>query len=264
MNDLSKNLIDKIKKENIAPKARWFFLAKDKLFWLLFGLSIIVGGLSFGVILYFASDNDLITFYWSRQGFVNQVLTTLPYLWLVLIILVSYLASLNLHATKNGYRLPVKNIIFLSILASLVIGTGTYVLGFGSYLDYRFGRFPFYKSLDERRFEFWLQPSDDRLAGKIVKFNNKTDFELLDFQKKTWRVIVNEKTFWSPRITKETGELVRITGEQIDETSFKATEIQPWRRPNFNGGPRPLFAPPVFDEFDDVLFERKMPRNRNR
>ena len=235
---LSKNLIDKIKEEKIAPKARWRFLAKAKLLWLLFGISIIIGGLSFGVILYFAGDNDLVTIFWAKQGFVNQLLSTLPHIWLILIVIISYLASLNFSATKTGYRLRPRNVIALSLMASLIIGATAYAFGFGAHLDTRFGQaLPFYKSLGERRFEFWLQPEAGRLAGEIIIYKDNLSFQLKDPQQKTWVIYTNQETFWAPPIERGTGQLVRVIGEQTADCEFSATGIYPWQRANF--GPHP-------------------------
>lgn len=246
MTDLSEKLIEKIKEEKITPKPRWQFLTKDWFFWLMFGLSIIIGGLSFAAIIYFATDNDLVTFYWARQDFLNELLLTLPYIWLGLIAFVAYLATINLSATKTGYHFRSRNVVILSVTSSIIIGLAAYSLGFGSYLDNRFGQaLPFYKSLGERRSQFWQQPDADRLAGKIKKID-QSSFELEDFQRKIWIVHLTDRTFWVSQIKKESGEMVRLLGERKSPTSteFVATGIYPWHRPNFGPRPNPFSPPP--------------------
>jgi len=258
MTDLSKKIIGKIKEEKIAPKPRWQFLAKDWFFWSMFISSIIIGGLSFGTIIYFATDNDLVTFYWSRQGFLNELLVTLPYLWIGLIAFVAYLAIINLSATKTGYHFKPRNLVILSLVSSLFIGLIAYDFGLGSYLDNRFGQsVPFYKSLKERRSQFWQQPEADRLVGEINKIEI-TQIEITDFRQKKWKIFVDDKTFWAPQIKKSQGEIVRILGKQKSLTEFAATGIYPWQKPNFGPRPNPFSPPPI-----PMILERnfKIPRN---
>lgn len=260
MTNLSEKLIEKIKEEKIAPKPRWQFLAKDWFFWLMFCLSIIIGGLSFGAIIYFATDNDLVTFYWSRKDFLNELLVTLPYIWLGLIVFVAYLATVNLSATRTGYHFRPKNIVISSLVSSLLIGAVAYSFGFGSYLDNRFGQaLPFYKSLGERRSQFWQQPDAARLAGKIKNLG-KTTFEIVDFQQKTWIIQTTENTFWAPQIKKENGEMIRIVGSQKSPTEFTAIEIYPWHRPNFGPRPSPFDNPPPPPNF---MIERNSSSSRS-
>jgi hypothetical protein len=56
-NNLEKRILDKIKKENIKPLPRWFFILKNSFFLSIFGISIFMGSLSFSIIFYIFSDN---------------------------------------------------------------------------------------------------------------------------------------------------------------------------------------------------------------
>jgi hypothetical protein len=51
--DLSKEVLEKIKKQRLKPKSKWHFVLKDSAVWFVFAASIILGALSFSVILHF-------------------------------------------------------------------------------------------------------------------------------------------------------------------------------------------------------------------
>jgi hypothetical protein len=56
-NDFQKRILEKIKKEDIKPIPRWFFVLKNSFFVSLFGISIFIGSLAFSLLFYIFSDN---------------------------------------------------------------------------------------------------------------------------------------------------------------------------------------------------------------
>jgi len=59
MEEVTKNTLQKIKKENIKPIPKWQFLLKDSLVWGLFVLNLILGSIGFAIALYLLTNNDI-------------------------------------------------------------------------------------------------------------------------------------------------------------------------------------------------------------
>ena len=56
--NISKQVLEKIKDKKIKPKSKWEFLLKDYVWWFLGILALNIGGLAFSVIIYFLVNND--------------------------------------------------------------------------------------------------------------------------------------------------------------------------------------------------------------
>lgn len=225
---ISRKIFKKIKQDHLKSKPRWEFLLKDYIIWTFFGISLVVGGLAFSVILHMVVNNDWDLYQYVSGSFLGFLLATLPYFWLIVLFLFIVLAYYNLKHTKKGYLISLGKIVALSLFISLFLGGGLYAAGLGDSINNVFSRkVPFYNKVLERRCEMWNRPQKGLLAGKISGIENPRKFYLNDFQGKRWCVECPYHP-QCPHMGNSNSDSVKIIGE-IGKECFQARSIRPFR-----------------------------------
>ena len=133
--NLSKKIIEKIKEEHIQPKPKWQFSLKAYLVWLLSALSLFIGSLAFSVVLYLIINNDWDVYVHITDNLIKFTILSLPYLWIVLLLLFVIISYYNFKHTKKGYKYHFYIILLSSILLSIIFGSLLYSIGVGRALD---------------------------------------------------------------------------------------------------------------------------------
>ena len=67
--DISKDILNKIKEEDIKPKSKCSFIAKNVIFWAVFVLTLILGSLSTSIAIFMLRNN-----YWELHQKIGQSL----------------------------------------------------------------------------------------------------------------------------------------------------------------------------------------------
>lgn len=236
---ISENVIQKIEKNKIKPKARYIFVLKNLLLWLMGSVSIILGAISFSLIIYlFTSQNNLLI---NRFGanIWEIVLALIPLFWLVFLISFSFLFYFNLKKTKRAYKYSPLLIFFIGLIISFVLGASFYLLGFSkridSYLAYRIEP-RFYNHYLNPQMKFWSQPSKGRISGRIVDIKENS-FLIKDQNNQIWELVYDENLINRQVIALEHGTMIRAFGTLEKDNTFQLKEILACRH-NFPGGQR--------------------------
>ena len=82
-------------------------------------LFLIIGGFSFGVIIYLIQNKDWDLYAEMNESFASFVLLSLPYLWFVLLALFFIIAYFNFKHTKSGYKFKLYYVLLISIILSI-------------------------------------------------------------------------------------------------------------------------------------------------
>ena len=228
--NIAKKVLEQIKSKGILPKPRWRFLLKDYLIWLFFGLTIIVGSLASSIIIFMVRSND-----WDLYNRLHLpfFLKTLPYFWIIILLVFVFLAYYNFKHTKSGYRHRFYVILLAAVFLSFFFGFIFHLLRGGEAVEYRFQRaMPFYRQVFSRpnfehRLQAWSQPELGLLMGEVISVETPDNFELEDFGGKFWTVFNNEGIIYRRPFTLKQGVRLRAIGEIIDESNFKAFEVRP-------------------------------------
>jgi hypothetical protein len=234
MEKLSNKILQKIKEEKIEPKPRWQFLLKNYAFWAAFGVSVIIGGLAFCVVLGILVDNDWDIYRLAAENPGKKIFLSLPFLWILALVLFLAAAFYYCKRTKCGYRYEVYSIIGLSILGSVILGSiFHFSFGMGREMEALVAeKVPYYQKFyspcNDRI--LWLQPEKGLLAGEIIKISSPNSFDLKDFNDSFWVVKKDEDTFVLENEPLFEEEEVRIIGKQEEEKVFRAKEIRPWKK----------------------------------
>jgi hypothetical protein len=255
MSDIAKKALEQIKEEKISPEPKWKFLLKNWVYWGAFGLTILLGSLSFSVIFFVIRESDWDIFPRLNQSFLGFTLFILPRFWLVAVFLFLLLAILNFRHTKHGYRLSPSFIVTLSIIASVLIGGLLSYANVGKYLDDAlFEKYPLYGEMAGSHRNVWENPDNGLLSGIITS---------LDLEKNKALVIDRSRLLWDVNLEGLNGNIeglsvdfpARFIGKRTGSSSFSAEEIRPGKigspfkpiklkRPN-NNFREPFPLPPV-------------------
>lgn len=228
----AKKILKSIKDRKIKPKSKWLFLLRNYLVWLIFGLAIFVGAIATSVIIFSLTDNDWDLYKILDKSSVSYIIMSLPYIWIVILIIFSLLSYLNYKHTKTGYRIEPIKIISISVLLSVFFGSILFTGGFGEFIDYKLSKdIPYYEKMMAQRQLIWSNPEKGLLAGEVVKINSKNDFYIRSLSGEEWHII-GDSILWKGRASGSEGKKVKIIGRILGDNVFIAEEIRPW----FSGG----------------------------
>lgn len=245
MKDSSKKVLDKIDREKITPKPKWQFRLEQVGLWLLAVVSVLIGSNAVAAIIFRMVNNDWDALRFLERSPIAHSLATIPYVWLVLLGLFILLAYYNTRHTKKGYRYSTYGIVIGSILASIIVGTFLYAVGFGPRVHTFMERMPGMEKMMHSREEIWMHPENGFIAGEITGILSGVGaFEIRDLKNEQW-VIRPVKVYIDPQTVVEVGSMVRIVGQIYEPPIFEATKILPWE-----------MKPPVKDIFNGRRKER--------
>jgi len=231
--NIAKKILEKIKQANLKPKPKWQFTLFDILPWFLFTLAVLIGSLATSIIILMTRTND-----WDLYGRMGRFffLKTIPYFWIIILILFLVLAYINFNKTKGGYRYQFYIIILASVIISVVLGVLFYNLGFSENLEFRMQKqVPFYRNvimghMMKPQKMMWSNPEEGFLAGQVISITDNYDFIFKDFETNQWHIIATEDSYIHP-FRLETDMKLRLLGQKIAEELFEAQEIRPLTAP---------------------------------
>ncbi len=230
MKNLVADTIGKIKNEKIRPEPRWKYLAKKYSTWISFFTAALVGAAVFSVAYFLVSQLDWDLYAPSHRYSLFYYFSLIPYLWVIPLVILVFLAFLSLRKTESGYKYDFSKIT-LAVLGSLIfLGLLLAFSGFGGKINAALTRdFPGYGRLVTTKESQWSQPEKGLLAGTIDTVS-KSSIGLQDFSGKEWQINTDEKTIVRPSVNLESGQTIKVIGQEEGSRAFKASEIRPWQR----------------------------------
>lgn len=226
--NFDQELLDKIKDKKIEPKPKWQFLLKDYIIWVAGFISLLIGAIAVSLVIHMIFSDDLNIY--RRFGKVQPLeflLLSVPFFWLLCLLIFIALVYYDIKHTKKGYRYSAPIILVITIIASIVLGTGFYYFGFGQKIDDILGqRAPFYDRIINPHIRFWSNPEGGRLSGLVVAQTPESKIILVDEGGKEWSVSLEDtKRDVKPDI--KNGKPMRFLGQKTSDYEFKALEILP-------------------------------------
>lgn len=223
---ISKRILEKIQQKDIKPIAKWEFLFKEYFIWTIGLASFIFGSFAVAVIIYMVRYNDWGIYKNLNNSLLEFIVLTLPYFWIVILLLFVWLVNFNIKHTKKGYKYSYKIVLLISILASILVGAILYGAGVGQAMDDLFSKnVPFYKHLINRKIDMWSRPENGLLIG-VVHSRDNGMITLVDIRSNYWNVDTDEAEI-APVLILTEGEKLKILGRIIEESLFEAHRIFP-------------------------------------
>jgi len=230
MKNTSEEVFKKLKEENIKPRPYWHFVMKNYFIWMLFVISIILGSLAFSMILFMIRQLDWDIYRYLGESFLKTFFISLPYLWVLFLLLFIGVAYYNFLHTKRGYRFRFISIFLISLTLSALFGTGLYYNGFSENIEnVFFEKIPYYSKMVYTCEKQWMQPRKGLLAGIIKEIElSKNSIKLMDLNDQLWQIDTS-KTIWRGKLQPLNGLQIKLIGKMMDNTHFQAFEIRPWK-----------------------------------
>lgn len=222
--DFASRLVGTIQERELSPRPRWIFVLQNAAILGLLVVSVILGSLTVATSEFLLVDRD-----WDvarELGSRNTIATiqSLPYLWLAALILLVIVSYHLLTRTRRGYRFAPVTVLGGSVLMSLALGSGLYVVGVGPRThEYARVVVPAYDRLVVTRDRFWLNPSQGLLGGTVIGVTTTEAFALQDARGQVWLVAVSENASVPAR-----GVHVRVIGTSTGTSTFAAETVLPW------------------------------------
>jgi len=227
--NIIKDVLDKIKTEDIKPKSRWSFLVKNYLFWMAGVLAVAVGSIAVSVMIFVINNQE-----WSLAGraggFFYVLVYVLPYFWLVVFALFILVTYYNIRQIDGGYKYQLGVIIAIYFLLSILFGSVFYAVGLGEKTDdMLIMRSPFYGHFAEMPNKVWHKPGAGMMVGKIISLDdNKEMFNLLDINNKDW-IVDCRHAERPPMFILGQGQIVSVVGRPEDSNHFTAEAVLPFK-----------------------------------
>ncbi len=235
--DRSKFILDEIEKRHVELIPRWRFLVKRLSFWLLAAISVVTGGLAMATAIYvfidndFIADHDYIHRFFTERPLVEDIISSIPYVWLAALALFTLVAFFGFRHTKKGYRYSAPKVIAASLSASLFLSLCLNTVDVGGYIHrYLIENVHVYNNLINANEQRWTNSQKGFLGGKVIKIDNvQHQIVLRDFNMGIWRVDIN-KAEVRPKTQIAPGKYLKITGIKTGRRTFQALSIQSWEK----------------------------------
>ena len=242
-------ILDKIKVENIKPKAKWYFMVQHVALWVPGILVTGIGAIAVAGELYALTHTG-----WEYREFVYPstiafFIAMVPVLWMASFVLFGSLIVRALRTTHRGYRFSTKAILLGSITTSVIVGVGAYIFDELLKAD-TFIRYP----VHVREEAVWFSPDMGRLLGSI-EVKNDHMIILRDKDNMVWTIDMSGFGTTSFPFVEE-GNTIRIIGTSTDDHLFVACAVFPWE---LGGFPRSQTSSSSFNRSPKVRAMNKNP-----
>lgn len=222
--DISQIALEKIKESGIKPISKNVFNIKRVIFWSLVSFSVIIGAISFAIVLSILFTNDW--YLYNKLGF-GFIFKSLPYFWLLSLLVFTVLGDFYYRRTYLGYRHRTITIVGVYIILTIVSGSILHVIGMGRIVEESMSRnIPMYRGFMFDKNEFWSHPENGLLSGKIIGVNENL-IEVIDSNGVIWAIDIGD-AFIPARVDLKVGEIIKIVGDNDTDDIFRANEIRPW------------------------------------
>ena len=231
-NHVSDSFWSTIEKNHITPIPRWRFVLKQVTLWTLVALLAIIVSLAGAVALYislnhdFSINHDYTLTLLHDYPLLMSIVMSMPYSWLVLIVLFSLLVFTVVSRSKKGYSYDITRIITGLLLATLPLTTFFYTSGIGRsahwYLSENYGN---YYHLVNGNEQDWTHPEQGRLGGRVIRYDKKEKIMILkSFAHEFWRIDVKNAKIDSDTLLFP-GNYIKVKGVQTTKEGFLAHSI---------------------------------------
>jgi hypothetical protein len=223
--DFAKDLVKKIEQQALKPRPKWQFMAKEIGLWFLFGITVLIGGVASGLIM-FLLKYDFMPLFRQGAGF-RQMIMFFPFLWVIVLIIFVVLAYFNWEKTKKGYKINPVVVMIASIIISLILGAGLFAVNAAKYLEMKaYKHLPGYERIFNMKGQKWLDKKENIIAGEALSVIQDEKFRLKGFKGDEWLVFVEDVSDEQQKFKK--GDRLIVVGEKEDGFEFEAEHIKPW------------------------------------
>lgn len=237
----TEDILKHIKEAGVQPLPRNYFSYRNIGMWLLAVLSIIVGSLAVSSSIFRIVNIPRVLPPGMESLHLPLIVGLMPFLWIALVLLFSFLAFREIRATKRGYRYELSTLVLGLLLASVVMGIMFYATGVGARLDLFTARHaPFLAGLEHEQRTQWMHPEQGFLVGMVAS-TSPGQFILIDPKETRWIVLIEDDIEMNSLVD---GVRVGVRGEMVlgQDHTFRACDIRSLEFSGERGAPFPGFG----------------------
>lgn len=225
MTELEKKVLEAIESRNLVPRPYYVFFAKRSVFWTLAVLSIVLGALGVAVLLFAVSDYYATGWRTFDNLPLDDLIASIPAIWLVSIFFFTASAYYGLRKTRRGYRFRPAQIVALCLAASIGLGILFHFFEAGRLVnDFLASNFAYYREQTNVPFDEWNRPDEGFLGGTVESVDGKTSLRLKDFHGKEWFVDISGAIVKFDSPVEDEGDIA-IRGIKTGPSAFRAETI---------------------------------------
>lgn len=251
---LADSIMHKIEREQIKPVPGWRFVIWNGFYWVAWGVTIVVGSAAVAASIFVISNAGWKYYAATSSSFFEFFVKSLPYLWIVVLLIFIILSVENFKKTKRGYRLSLIWTLLTSVGLSCLGGAILFYFGFGYVIDEDLGQvIPFHQTMIEHQKTVWNNPPAGLVAGEVVEVDEAGQTMLMQTFNGTELNISTASLMTHDLETLANFNEVRVVGYFEDSASgevsvFTACLVIPWEiyghrdgsgRPKMPGWPPP-------------------------
>lgn len=167
--DISQIALERIKESGMKPLSKNVINLKRVFFWALVGFAVLVGSVAFSITLSLLFNNDW--YLYNKLGF-SFIFKSLPYFWVVCLLVFTVLGKLYYQKTLLGYRHTTAAIVGVYVVLTFSFGLVLYLLGDGESVEQSlFENVPFYRIVIFDRNDLWSHPEQGLISGRVIEVN---------------------------------------------------------------------------------------------
>ena len=169
----------------------------------------------------------------THENFLTFMVAIMPYIWVVLFALMTYISVYEIRNTKWGYRYSTIVILGSNVIFTILGAMLLHCLGLGYTLDKKLGeQIGMYMSLEKREQLMWQMPDEGRLVGVLEPLETPAEGETVimnfkDIKGVLWR-LSSEELSERERLLLNRAIPVRLLGTTTSDFSFHVCGVFPW------------------------------------
>lgn len=225
-------LFERIEAESITPTPKMAFVASEWGIWLVWVLTVVFGAAALAISGYVAMSAHYAIYEATHENFLTFMVAIMPYIWVGLFALMTYISVYEIKKTKRGYRYSTVLILGSNVLFTILGAMLLHCLGLGYTLDKKLGeQIGMYMSLEKKEQMMWQTPNQGRLLGVIepvaVEGREEVILNFKDIKGVLWRLSTAELSE-RERLLLGRAMPVRLLGTTTSEFSFHVCGVFPW------------------------------------
>lgn len=230
LESLADKVLERIEEERITPASRSRFVAWNLLFWGLWALSVVIGALAVAASIFVIMNAGWRYYAATHENTLTFFVESIPYLWILALLLFVFVAYKNIRHTKTGYRYSLFIVLVASFFGSLALGAGLYHVGVGEVIDDDFGRrIPGHRPVLVQQERAWSSPERGLLVGEVEEIDTEAGTFELETLDGTYWLVSSEDLLRRDYQALEEEERIRVVGLPAEEGEvFHACFVLPW------------------------------------
>lgn len=126
--DNLKETLKKIDEKKITPKPRWCFVCENYFFWFLSFLSIIIGAIALGIIIFIVAVQDWEIHRYLQEKLLWHLILSVPCFWIFILAIFFIFGYFIFRCTKTGYRYQTFIVLGIGLLIILIFAVASFLV----------------------------------------------------------------------------------------------------------------------------------------